>query len=296
VARNPECGQATPEWIGLVLLLGLALVAGAAAGVPVPGAGLGRAIAARLACAAGLEGACAGPAGPLVAEYGPELAGLAAAHAPTLVYEQGMHALPVDFRSCREDACADGADAGSVTESLAGEPVTAFVHTLDCRDAEAAERAGYDCSGDRAGRVYLQYWLYYPGSATARALLGDRGAHDDDWESFQVRLTDGEAEARASSHHGYNGTAGDWLSDSGLVEKAGWTKPADRYEISGGSHAGRVGGSEGGPRRASVWRWTSPARIRLIPVEPLAGRDFEFAVSPPWAKAVYVDPEDRGTD
>jgi hypothetical protein len=159
VGREAEGGQATPEWIGVVLLLALALAAAAAAGLPLPGASLGEAIAARLVCAAGLEGACAGQAGPLVAEYGPELAGLVTEHAPTLAYEEGMHALPVDFRSCRRDSCAEGADAGAVTESVTGEPVTAFVHAVDCRDGEAAARAGYDCSGERAGRVYLQYWL-----------------------------------------------------------------------------------------------------------------------------------------
>jgi hypothetical protein len=295
VPRSGERGQASPEWIGLVLLVALALVGAVGAGVPVPGADLARAVAARVACAAGIDRGCGGDRSALALAYGPELAGLVSESAPTLAYEPGMRAVPVDFRSCRADACAEGADAGPVHQSLVGEPVTAFVHVVDCRDPEAAVRAGYDCSGERSGRVYIQYWLYYPGSATARALLGDRGAHDDDWESFQVRLTGGDAEARASSHHGYNGSSGDWLSDSGLAEKAGWTKPADRYEISGGSHAGRVGGSAGGPRRVPAWRWTSPDRIRLVPIESLADEGFDFAISPPWAKAVYVDPEDRGT-
>ena len=177
--------------------------------------------------------------------------------------------------------------------------MTAFVHAIDCRDAEAAARDGYDCAGDRAGRVYLQFWLYYPGSATARALLGDAGAHPDDWESFQVRINpDGSVEARASSHHGYNGDSGDWLSDSGLAEKAGWTESTGRYFISGGSHAGRVGpGARGRPSPwAGTERWTAADAIRLIPIEPLAGSRAKFAVSPPWEKHVYRDPEHRGTD
>ena len=292
--RSGERGQASPEWIGLVLLVALALAAAVAAGLPVPGASLGRAIAARIACASGLVHPCTGAAGPLVVEYGPELAGLVTEHAPTLAYEAGMRAVPVDFRSCREDACAEGPETGSVRASHAGEPVTAFVHPIDCREPVAAAREGLDCSGDRAGSVYLQYWLYYPGSATARALLGDRGAHPDDWESFQVRLTGDGAEARASSHHGYNGASGDWLSDSGLVAKAGWTDSSGRYEISGGSHAGRVGA--GGARRIPSWRWTVSGAIRLVPIEPLAGGDFEFAVSPPWEKRVYADPSTAGTD
>jgi hypothetical protein len=290
-----EHGQATPEWVGLVLLVALALSAAVAAGVPVPGADLGRAVAARIVCAASLSD-CEGEAGALALAYGPELAGLVADHAPRLEYEEGMRALPVDFRSCRRDACAEGPESGAVTRSNEGEPVTAFVHVVDCRAPVAAARDGYDCSGDRAGNVYLQFWLYYPGSATARALLGDAGAHPDDWESFQVRMgSDGSIEARASSHHGYNGSSGNWLTDSGLAESAAWTDTNGSYLISGGSHAGRVG--EPG-RRSPLersFRWTEPGAIRIVPIEALATGDFEFAVSAPWMKRVYVDPEERRT-
>lgn len=302
-----ERGQATPEWVALVLLVALVFIGLVATGVPLPGGDIARSIAARLACAAGLGQDCAGERGELELAYGPELAALVTENTPRLEYEEGMRALPVDFRSCREDACAEGAEAGPVAESRAGEPVTAFVHVVDCRDADAARRDGYDCTGERAGRLYLQYWLYYPGSATARALFGDAGAHPDDWESFQIRVgSDGTVEARASSHHGYNGASGDWLSDSGLVAKAGWTDSTGRYFISGGSHAGRVGKDPpprprlrlpfAGWRRAH--RWTDPAAIRILPIEPLAsaGGEWEFAVSPPWSKRVYRDPEYEGTD
>jgi hypothetical protein len=302
VRRIGERGQASPEWLALVLLVAAAFAALLAAGLPVPGADLARTVAARLVCAVGLADGCDGGRGALAIAYGPELAALVIEHAPGLDYEDGMRALPVDFRSCREDPCAEGPEAGHVRTSLAGEPITVFVHAIDCRDPEAAVREGFDCSGDRADRVYVQYWLYYPGSATARALLGDSGAHPDDWESFQIRVRAGEpAEARASSHHGYNGTSGDWLSDSGLVSKAGWTESTGRYFISGGSHAGRVGrpaSPRPRPRRTALLagRWTDPAALRLVPLEPLASDDYQFAVSPPWAKGVWRDPEYRGTD
>jgi len=292
---SAERGQASPEWIGLILLVSLALAAALAAGASLPGADLARSVAARLVCAVGLGDRCGGDRGALALAYGAELAELVTEHVPTLDYEEGMRALPVDFRSCREDACAEGPDGGSVHVSDAGERVTIFVHVVDCRERADAAQAGFDCSGERAGRVYLQYWLYYPGSATARALLGDAGAHPDDFESFQVRIDPGgEALARASSHHGYNGRHGDWLSDTGTVAKPGWTESSGRYLISGGSHAGRVGRTDGPETR----RWTSPEAIRLIPIETL-GDEFsrhEFAVSPPWAKRVYRDPEHRGTD
>ena len=54
--------------------------------------------------------------------------------------------------------------------------------------------AGADCSGERAGKRYLQYWLYWPDSQTEP--FGERGYHPDDWESFQVRI--GETESRGA--------------------------------------------------------------------------------------------------
>jgi hypothetical protein len=47
--------------------------------------------------------------------------------------------------------------------------VVAFVHIVDCRAlaVRRTERLGGDCSGNRAGNLYLQYWFYYAGSATA---------------------------------------------------------------------------------------------------------------------------------
>lgn len=293
VDRASERGQASPEWIGLVLLAALAFTAALATGLPVPGGALARAVGAQLVCAVGLGDKCTGGETALTAAYGAQLAGLVAEHAPGLDYEDGMRAVPVDFRSCREDACAEGAASGAVGESLAGEPVTAFVHVVDCRDPTAAAQQGYECAGERAGRVYFQYWLYYPGSQTSRELYGEKGFHPDDFESFQIRIArDGKAEARASSHHGYNGHSGDPVNDTGWFgTKAGWTESTGRYFISGGSHAGRVG------REPRGVRWTAPGAIRLVPIEPIAvdGGRWRFEVSPPWAKAVYRDPEARGT-
>lgn len=161
-------GQATVEWIGLVLLAALAAVGMAAAvGARLPGADLARLIAQRIACAAGIGDDCLGlPDSELVAEYGPELAEALRRGVPTMAYEDGMRALPVDFRRCREDPCSMGAEAGAVGRTQAGEPVTLFVHVVDCRgDAQApAEEAGWNCAGERAGHLYVQYWAYYPGS------------------------------------------------------------------------------------------------------------------------------------
>lgn len=229
-------------------------------------------------------------------------------HAPTIVYERGMRALPVDFRRCRNTRCADGAASGLIWRSRAGEPVAAFVHVVDCRDSagDGDHALGVDCSGDRAGNLYLQYWLYYPDSATLRHLpvVGKKGTHADDWESFQVRVgSDGEAYVRASSHHGYNYELGaaNWGSDAGidplrevtemvgLRPEGGWGPNTGRLYVSGGSHAGNAKGDD------AVNRLTPRGRLRLIPLEPLASEDHRFAVTPPWLKPVWTDPESNGT-
>src|SRR3954454_5774410 len=153
-------GQSTVEWIGLCLVVS-ALLLGVltALGGGLPGGVLARAIATRLLCAAGLSSTC-GDSGDLVAAYGPELAGEVERSAPRIVYEAGMAALPVDFRSCRHDGCAAGPASGPVWTSDAGEPVAAFVHAVDCRTelARAESTAhGYDCTGGRSGNLSLQF-------------------------------------------------------------------------------------------------------------------------------------------
>jgi hypothetical protein len=162
-AATAERGQATIEWIGLVLIVSVLMLAAlAATGPRLPAAGLARAIVTRLICAADLSGACSSQSA-LVAAYGPKLAASVSDHAPEIVYEEGMTALPVDFRSCRAHGCGNGPESGAVWSSDTGEPTVGFVHVVDCRDGEArvdsADR-GYDCSGARAGNLYLQYWLY----------------------------------------------------------------------------------------------------------------------------------------
>ena len=70
-----------------------------------------------------------------------------------------MTELPVDYRRCREDPCSNGrAGAGEVAETAAGLAATAFVHVVDCRPGAVAatEAQGLDCSGERAGNLYLQ--------------------------------------------------------------------------------------------------------------------------------------------
>jgi hypothetical protein len=292
-----ERGQATIEWIGLLLLASLLLVGLLAAAARVSATDLARVVASTLICAVRLSDACSTDS-ELVAAYGPELAAVIAAEAPQIVYEEGMTALPVDFRTCRGSGCGNGPDSGAVWATDTGEATTAFVHVVDCRGKVRTDTAArrYDCTGERSGKLYIQYWLYYEDSTSLRALPGGAGSHEDDWEGYQVRIGPGGTDARATSHHGYNYEGGmeSWLSDAGLVHRSAWGSSTGRLYVSGGSHAGHVREDRRPPPRP---RWTPPDRLTLTPIETLdpASRRTRFAVVPPWRKPVYHDPEDQGT-
>lgn len=297
------------EWVGAVCVVGVLMLGLVAVGVRVPGSELGRGIAERILCAAALADGC-GDEPVLVAAYGSEIGGLAREYMPMLAFEEGSRALPVDFRRCREVRCGDGAVAGLVHRSDEGLPVTAFVHVVDCRvgESEAAESVGADCSGSRLGNLYIQYWLYYADSATLREVpvVGDEGYHRDDWEGVQIRVgADGQVDERASSHNGYNYAlgVGNWGSDAGIGvlrdaaeelgarARNGWGPETGVLLVSGGSHAGNVGE---GPE---TYRFTPGRRVHLIPLEPIADSDGStFAITPPWRKRVWRDPEATGTD
>jgi hypothetical protein len=292
-----ERGQGTVEWIGLVLLISMAVLAMVAAGVRIPGASLARALADRIVCAAALADGC-GDQPTLIAAYGTDVGELVRQHMPMLAFEEGSRAVPVDFRHCRSTECSDAAGEGLIHKTDEGLPVTAFVHVIDCRDGEAdrTEAAGADCSGDRAGNLYIQYWTYYPDSATLRdvPVVGEKGYHADDWESVQFRFhPDGSVDQRASSHHGYNYflSKRNWGSDIGVVSHDGWGPETRLLLVSGGSHAGNSIGF------ANASRYVPGHRVHLIPLEPVAATSTaRFAVSPPWLKKVWLDPEYDGTN
>lgn len=105
-----ERGQAAPEWLGTVSVVAIVLAAVAASDLAVSSRDVARALVSRFACAIGLGRECGAEATALAGVYGPELAAAVAANTPRLDYESGMRAVPVDFRSCREDACAEGAE------------------------------------------------------------------------------------------------------------------------------------------------------------------------------------------
>jgi hypothetical protein len=257
-----EGGQATVEWTALLLVLaivfaGLAYVASRTAAW-----GVGEGIVRAIACGVGLgcddEGADA-----LALAYGGETAKLVRRYAPNVAYEQSSAELPTDFRRCRKLECSNGpSDPREIARSSAGLPVTAFTRVVDRRAA-----------GDA---LYIQYWFYYPESFTAGIgrVFGHLwpGYHPDDWEGYQVRVDrSGTVSARATAHGGYS---------SGWIPSTGW------YRVSGGSHAGQVAGGGAGERT------TQSSDLSLTPLERMRHLEIQrFAISPPWLKAVYRDPE-----
>ena len=219
-----------------------------------------------------------------------------AERAPEIFFEDGdFVSLPVDFRDCRERSCSDSIRHGSLARTQTGLPPVAYTHVVDCTRPGAAGKEGYDCTGSRAGSVYLQYWLYYPDSRTGPISSITGGYHVDDWESYGVRITaDGTVTARASSHHSYNGRSGGLgsiRSDAGWSPKAGWDTALGALHVAAGSHAGTTEGQSGDSRHID------PGDLRLIPLEPIAaaGGLPDFAVTPPWDKGVWRDPESTGT-
>ncbi len=323
-----ERGQGTVEWVGLVAVVALLLVGLLGAGARVPGVGLAQAVASKILCAAALADSC-GDEPELIAAYGTEVGGLVREQMPSIAFERGARALPVDFRRCRASACGDGSARGLVDRTDQGLPVTAFVHVIDCRrgsletelnlgPGSSGDRAGagaepsgdaVHCSGERAGNLYLQYWFYYADSATLRGvpIAGPAGYHRDDWESLQIRIgADGDIDERASSHHGYNHSRSfaNAASDAGIdslnaiVEtvgarpRNGWGLQGGLLRVSGGSHAGNASGYFEFDRIAPA------GRVHLVPLEPIAAAagGYRFAVSPPWRKRVWRDPEADGTN
>ncbi len=290
----------------VVAMLFAGLVAG---GVRLPVTGLARAIGERILCGAALADGC-GDQPRLIAAYGTEVGELVRRRMPTMVFEAGSRAMPVDFRRCRETRCGDGPGEGLVHRTDERLPLTAFVHVVDCREGavERTEEGGADCSGVRAGNLYVQYWTYYADSATLRDLpvAGEKGYHRDDWESVQLRIgPDGRVDQRASSHHGYNYELGvaNWGADAGidplrdLAESLGarhangWGPETGLLLVSGGSHAGNVAGDH------DRSRFIPGRRVHLIPLEGIAASDdSSFAVEPPWRKKVWRDPEAATTD
>ena len=153
----------------------------------------------------------------------------------------GERQLPVDWRDCRRVRLRVRAGRSGTRRPPERTPrhrATAFTRVIR-----------------RGGRLYIQYWLYYPDSNTALAgsdRLWERswllprlrelvagtpdypGYHRDDWEGAFVRVDpDGSTWVRASSHGHFQGCKWRSCRDAG-PRGAGWVR------VSRGSHSGHV--------------------------------------------------------
>ena len=91
---------------------------------------------------------------------------------------------------------------------------------------------------------------------------------------------DGRASSRATAHGGYKN----------FKDSDGWGPWTGYYRVSGGSHAGHLVSKPTGERS------TSQSNLSLVPIETLRDKDlYNFAISPPWKKGVYGDPESPGS-
>jgi hypothetical protein len=282
-----ESGQATVEWLGLVLLIVFVLGGAPALGPHVDGRSFGGFLAHRFACA--VEGGRCDDGNPeLLRAYGPGDATLVEANAPNMVYEPGEPQLPVDFRRCRVRRCGDATldPAMDVHRSRSGERATVFTRVVR-----------------RGGRTYVQYWFYYPDSNTTwkgvdrawersfllplvrKLVAGDRhwpGFHLDDWEGYAVRIDpDGSVWSRATAHGHWQGCKQRRCRNR-WMRSTGWTR------VSTGSHAGHI------PDLGRPGRSSTGEGLRLIPLETLRGkrryRTRAKGVRPPWKKRAYADP------
>src|SRR4051794_23469674 len=148
---SSERGQASVEWV--VLLLFVSLVFGTAlAFVPAfDGRPLGAALARAIVCA--VRGDCGSDAA-LRSAYGDRTAGVVRADLPSIVYEHGTLTLPVDYRACRSHRCSDAPDDRDLDahRTRSGKPATVFTHVVR-----------------RGGRAYVQYWFNWAESIISPA-------------------------------------------------------------------------------------------------------------------------------
>lgn len=282
-----ERGQASVEFIALVLLVGVAFAASLTFVPLFDGRPLGATIVRALVCAVRQD--CDSDA-PLRTAYGDHDAGLVRDLMPNLVYEPGTYTLPVDYRECRSHRCSDAPDDPNldVHRSHAGKQATVFTRVVH-----------------RGGRTYIQYWFYYPDSPSTFAgshaifkhviepLTGwhDPADHPDDWEGYQVRIdADGTISGRSTRHGGYTSCKGspeplpNWCK--------GWGKPNGWTRVSKGSHAGHIPNLT--PSTGLHERSTTAPDIRLVPLETLDHHSYKpqkGGIAPPWTKEVYIHPE-----
>ena len=148
VRPGAQRGQATVEFVALLLICCLAFGASIALGAGFDGRSFGGFLARHVVCAVG--GRCDRDERLLTEAYGARDGAMVRALAPNLVYEPGEQQLPVDWRRCRRPGCAEAPDDGTLDAHVGGGD----------RGAPGRGRAtAFTRLIRRAGRLYIQYWL-----------------------------------------------------------------------------------------------------------------------------------------
>jgi hypothetical protein len=204
----------------------------------------------------------------------PTLAPLIARALPSLVLERDEYgddaSVPTDV-SCRALACAA---LGVATPVL-------YVHVV---------HAG-------AGPV-VELWMYYPNSLTDHLPVAElRGDHADDWEGMLVAFDHAGRllGTRVSAHVGFTGSRpwwdearADWAPDPGTVFRASGSHALALVRSDVDLASDGLNGDLG---------TVPPEAFVLEPADRLEldGRRFDPAVSPPWLKAAWRDPDTART-
>ena len=239
----------------------------------------------------------------LIAAYGTEVGRLVRDHMPTLAFEQGSRALPVDWRRCRCDRLrrrrGGGRGARAPTPGCRSPP-----SSTSSTAAEPGGR-GADCSDGRAGNLYIQYWLYYADSATLRGvpIAGEQGYHattGSPSRSASARTatstsapppttattTRGDEPTRLRRRHRRR-SATSTRRRRPAPTTAGAPRPASCSSPAAATPA-TLGDDPGG-------RFTPGRRVHLVPLEPIAAADCDrLRDLPALAQAGLARPRGRG--
>jgi len=178
MARRPDRGAATVEYVALAALIALIVIAGVAAlSVAKPDRAtreLGEVISRRIACAPRYPVPCG--RNPLALAYGFPLGKLVRQLAPAATAEAGADGyplLPVDFRLCRRASCAAPGEGGL---TAARRRPTIFTSVEDLRST--------------SGTVRVTYWLYRPTLGWSRIIRAAGAAEIAGAAAIRLSLED----------------------------------------------------------------------------------------------------------
>ena len=274
-------------------------------GVRVPGGALARAIASRILCATALADSC-GDEPALIAAYG-DRSRRAGPRAHADARLRG--------RLARGSRSTGAAAAAPPAATVAGR-ATCGAPTPTCRSppsstsstaGRGSETEGADCSGGAPATSTSSIGSTTPiprpsaasRSPARRATTTTTGSRSRSGSARTATSTSAPPPTTATTTATSDAN---WASDAGIGPlrdlnetlgaraENGWGPETHLLLVSGGSHAGNLGDERGG-------RYTPAAAVHLSRSSRSPPTDSTaFAISPPWLKQVWRDPEAEETD